>query len=63
VRSLLDGKLPRGVSDDEFTAALGDGISRAQREHVLSPLAAAALRLTVRTGGALGVIGMLLGNG
>ena len=63
VRSLLDGKFPPGVSDDEFTAALSDGISRAQRERVLSPLAAAALRLTVKTGGALGIIGMLVGNG
>jgi predicted MFS family arabinose efflux permease len=63
VRSLLEGRIPPHVSDDEFTAALGDGISRAQREGALSPLAAAALRLTVRTGGALGIIGMLLGNG
>jgi MFS family permease len=63
VRSLLDGKIPPGVSDEEFAAALGEGISRAQRERVLSPLAAAALRLTVKTGGALGIIGLLLGNG
>jgi MFS family permease len=63
VRSLLAGRIPPHVSDDEFTAALGDGISRAQREGALSPLAAAALRLTVKTGGALGIIGMLLGNG
>jgi predicted MFS family arabinose efflux permease len=63
VRSLLDGRIPAGVSDDEFTAALGDGISRAQREGALSALSAAALRLTVKTGGALGIIGMLLGNG
>ena len=63
VRSLLDGKIPQGVSNDEFTAALSDGITRAQRERVLSPLAAAALRLTVKTGGALGIVGMLLGNG
>jgi hypothetical protein len=63
VRSLLAGRIPPHVSDDEFTAALGDGISRAQREGALTPLAAAALRLTVKTGGALGIIGMLLGNG
>jgi predicted MFS family arabinose efflux permease len=62
-RSLLEGKIPKGVSDGEFTTALGAGINRAESEHVLSPLAAAALRVTVRTGGALGIIGLLLGNG
>jgi MFS family permease len=63
VRSLLDGKIPRGISDGQFTDALGAGIDRAQSEHALSPLAATALRLTVKTGGALGIIGLLLGNG
>jgi len=63
VRSLLDGKVPTGVSDGELTDALGAGISRAQNEGALSPVAAAALRVGVRTGGALGIIGLLLGNG
>lgn len=63
VLSLLDGQIPSGVSDGEFTDALGAGIDRAQDERALSPLAASALRLTVRTGGALGIIGLLLGNG
>lgn len=63
VRSLLDGRLPPGVSDDELTDALEKGIDRAQDEKALSAVAAAGLRLGVKTGGALGVIGLLLGNG
>jgi hypothetical protein len=42
------------VSVDELTTALGDGIDRAQDENALSPLAAAALRVTLKVGGALG---------
>lgn len=62
VRSLLDGKLPEGVSDERLTDALGAGISRAQSEGSLSPVAAAGLRAGLRTGGPLGIIGQLLGN-
>jgi MFS family permease len=61
-RNLLSGRLPPGVSVDELTTALGDGIDRAQREGALSPLAAAALRLTLKVGGALGVVERLLGS-
>ena len=63
VLSLLDGKVPEGVSDDELTDALEAGIDRAEREGALSSLAATGLKLGVKTGGALGVIGLLLGNG
>jgi hypothetical protein len=60
VRSLLDGRLPRGVTADDLTAALGDGIDRAQREGSLPGLAATGLRLVLRAGGALGLVGRLL---
>ncbi len=63
VLSLLDGKVPAGVSDDELNDALEAGIDRAQREGALSSLAATGLKLAVKTGGALGIIGLLLGNG
>ena len=62
VRGLLGGSAPPGVSDDELTTALGDGIDRAQDEGALSGLAAAALRVVLRVGGALGLIGRLLGS-
>jgi predicted MFS family arabinose efflux permease len=62
VRSLLAARLPPGVSESELSDALGDGIDRAQREGALSPVAATALRVTLRVGGALGVIGLLLGS-
>jgi MFS family permease len=63
VRSLIDGKLPEGVSEEQLTDALGAGISRARSEGTLSAVAAAALRIGLKTGGALGIIGLLLGNG
>jgi hypothetical protein len=59
-RNLLSGRLPSGVSVDELTDALGDGIDRAEREGALSAVAATALRVTLRVGGALGVVGLLL---
>jgi MFS family permease len=62
VRDLLTGSLPPGVSDDELEDALGDGIDRAQDEGYLSGLAAGALRVALKVGGALGLIGRLLGS-
>jgi MFS family permease len=62
VRSLLAGRPPAGVSADELTGALGDGIDRAQREGALSGLAATALRVVLSVGGALGLVGQLLGG-
>jgi MFS family permease len=62
VRSLLAGRPPTGVSTDELTAALGDGIDRARREGALSGLAATALRVVLKVGGALGLVGRLLGG-
>ncbi len=62
LRSLLGGGPPPGVSADELTDALGDGIDRAQDEDALGGLAAGALRLALRAGGALGLVGRLLGN-
>lgn len=62
VRDLIGGSLPPGVSDDELEAALGDGIDRAQDEGALSGFAAGALRVALKVGGALGLIGRLLGS-
>ena len=63
VRDLLQGRLPPGVSEGELTTALGDGIDRAQREGALGSFAATALRLALKAGGALGLVGRLLGGG
>ncbi len=62
VRDLLKGRLPPGVSEDELTDALGDGIDRAEREDALGSFAATALRLALKAGGALGLLGRLLGT-
>ena len=56
-------QLPAAGVPAACRAERGPRASTAQSERVLSPLAAAALRLTVKTGGALGIIGLLLGNG
>ena len=58
--ALLDRRLPPGVSDDELTAAVGDGIDRAERERHLGRFEAIGLRLALRAGGALGIAGRLL---
>jgi MFS family permease len=63
IRDLLDGKLPKDVSDDELTAALDAGVDRAQREGALGSIAATALRLALRTGGPLAIVNLLLGQG
>jgi MFS family permease len=58
--TLVDGNRPAGVSNAQFEAALLDGIDRAEREGALGKLAAIGLRLAIRAGGALGVVGQLL---
>ncbi|MEA2230887.1 MAG: hypothetical protein QOD83_703 [Solirubrobacteraceae bacterium] len=62
MRSLLDGKLPKDVSGDELNGALAAGVDRAEREGALSSIAAAGLRLTLKTGGPLAIINLLLGQ-
>ncbi|MEA2155550.1 MAG: hypothetical protein QOE11_1690, partial [Solirubrobacteraceae bacterium] len=59
-RGLLAGRAPAGVSDDELAGALGAGLDRAQAEGALGGLAATVLRATLKVGGALGLIGLLL---
>ena len=60
LRKLLGGERPDGVSEDELVDAFGDGIDRARDERALSALQATALRLGLKTGGLLGIIGLLL---
>jgi MFS family permease len=58
--ALLDGKRPDGVSDGELSGALVKGIDRAEDEGELGSIAATGLRLAIRTGGVLGIVGLLL---
>ncbi len=60
LRKLLGGERPGGVSEDELVDALGAGVDRARDERELSALQATALRFGLRTGGLLGIIGLLL---
>ncbi len=60
LQTLLEGKRPKGVSDDQLVAAFGAGVDRAEREGSLNVIQAAALRVGLRTGGLLGIIGLLL---
>ncbi|MEA2189233.1 MAG: hypothetical protein QOK16_4244 [Solirubrobacteraceae bacterium] len=62
MRSLLDGKLPKDVSSDELNGALAAGVDRAEREGALGSIAATGLRLTLKTGGPLAIINLLLGQ-
>ena len=57
---LLAGKTPPGASQDELIAAFASGVDRAQREGSLGPSEAAVLRTGLRTGGLLGILGLLL---
>ena len=57
---LLGGERPEGVSEDELVDAFGAGIDRARDERELSALGAGALRVGLKTGGLLGIIGLLL---
>jgi len=63
MRSLLDGKLPKGASNDELNAALTAGVDRAEREGALGSIAATGLRLALKTGGPLAIVNLLLGEG
>jgi hypothetical protein len=60
LRGLLGGRLPDGVSQDELADAFGDGIDRARDERQLSAVQATALRVGLKTGGVLGILGLLL---
>jgi hypothetical protein len=62
MRSLLDGKLPKEVSGDELNGALAAGVDRAEHEGALGSIAATGLRLTLKTGGPLAIINLLLGQ-
>ena len=63
LRTLLERHRPAGVSDDELVDALGDGVDRARDERALSALEATGLRIGLRIGGAVGVVGLVLGSG
>lgn len=63
LRDLLSGERPDGVSEDELVDAFGAGIDRARDERHLSAPQARALRLGLRTGGLLGILGLLLPQG
>ncbi len=60
LRDLLAGRIPDGVSQDELVDAFEDGIDRAQDEGHLNGVQATALRLGLKTGGLLGIVGLLL---
>ncbi|MDP1848871.1 MAG: MFS transporter [Solirubrobacteraceae bacterium] len=60
LRELLGGERPAGVSEDELVDAFGAGIDRARDERHLNAVQAAALRVGLKTGGLLGIIGLLL---
>jgi MFS family permease len=60
LQTLLEGKRPKGVSENQLVDAFGAGVDRAEREGSLNVIQAAALRVGLRTGGLLGIIGLLL---
>jgi hypothetical protein len=62
LRKLLGGERPDGVSQDQLVEAFGAGVDRARDERELSAVQAAALRVGLKTGGLLGIIGLLLPN-
>ena len=63
LRDLLGGRIPDGVSQDELVDAFEDGIDRAQDEGHLNGAQATALRVGLKTGGLLGIVGLLLPEG
>jgi MFS family permease len=60
LRTLLQRERPAGVSEDELAAAFVAGVDRAQREGALGGLEAGALKLGLRAGALLGILGLLL---
>ena len=62
LRTLLERGRPAGVSEDELVDAFGDGIDRARDERALGALEATGLRIGLRVGGAVGVVGLVLGE-
>jgi MFS family permease len=60
LRPLLDGKLPKGISDAELVDAMRAGVDRARDERALSAIEATALRLALSTRGTAAILGLLL---
>jgi MFS family permease len=60
LQTLLEGKRPHGVSEDQLVDAFSAGLDRAEKEGSLNVIQATALRIGLRTGGLLGIIGLLL---
>ncbi len=58
--ALIDRDRPDGVSEDELSSALVEGIDRAEDEGEVAKIPAIGLRLAIRAGGALGIIDRLL---
>ncbi|MDP2710205.1 MAG: hypothetical protein Q8O56_03215, partial [Solirubrobacteraceae bacterium] len=62
LRALVQREQPAGVSDDELVDAFGAGVDRARDERSLGAVEAAALRVGLRAGGLLGILGLVLGE-
>jgi len=60
LRTLVQRERPAGVSEDELADAFIAGVERAQREGALGALEAGALKLGLRAGGLVGILGLLL---
>jgi hypothetical protein len=60
LRTLLQRERPAGVSEDELADAFVAGVERAQREGALGALEAGALKLGLRAGALVGILGLLL---
>jgi hypothetical protein len=58
--SLIEGRRPPGVSDDELGDALDAGVDRAEREGAVGGIVAFGLRLALKTGGPLALVKRLL---
>jgi len=60
LRTLLQRERPAGVSRDELAVAFVAGVDRAQREGALGGVEAGALKLGLRAGALVGILGLLL---